>query len=118
MLSHQFADALILAEELFKQDADSLALHLLLATLYARTGDLRRAASHYMLLCQFDPEFKQHHCAELAKGYQQKGLPDMAAVLAQAGAVKLESPQLYKLAADYYELAGEPEHAKKIRDAL
>lgn len=118
MLNHQFAEALELAKKLFEQDQDNLPLHLLLATLYARNNQLQQAASHYMLLCKFDPSFKAHHVVELAKGYQQKGHPDLAAILAHAGAAKLESRQLYSLAADYYQLAGELEHAAKIRDAL
>lgn len=118
MLAHQYADALKLAEALFKQDQDSLALHLLLATLYARTGDVQRAASHYMLLCQFDPGFEGEHIKELGRGYVQKGHTDLAAMLVHAGAAKLASKELYLLAADYYEQAGETQQAQKLRAAL
>ena len=116
MLSHQFADALVMAKKLFELDQDNMALHLLLATLYAKTDDLLKAMSHYMLLCQFDPGFEAPHCTELARGYHQKGYTDLAAVLAQGGAVKLDDKDLYILAADYYQQSDNAEQAQKMRE--
>ena len=118
MLSHQFAEALVLGKQLFEYDSDNMALHLLLATLYARNNQLMEALSHYMLLAQFDPEFKEPHCKEMARGYQQKGLTDAGAVLAHAGAVKLESKELYQLAVDLYTQSGNIETAERLKQEL
>lgn len=116
MLSGQIVDALALGQKLLQQDSENLPLHLLLATLYARSNELMKALSHYVLLAQFDPGFEEPHCKEMARGYHLKGLTEAGAVLAQAGAVKLQSKELMQLAIDYYTQAGNVEQAQKLRE--
>ena len=117
-MAHQFADALVLARRLLEHNADNMPLHLLLATLYARSDQMLEAMSHYILLAQFDPEFKEHHCRQLADGYRERGLTEPAAILAHAGAVKLKSKPLYQLAIEYYGQAGNQEAVGELQEAL
>lgn len=118
MIDGQYADALAAARLLLQEQPENMPLHHLMASLYVCQDMLLEAASHYLLLCQFDPEFEEPHCNEVAKNYYQAGMPDMAAVLAEAGAVKLNSPALLSKAAYCYEQAGFPAKAAALKSGV
>ena len=118
MLSYQYAEALEVALKLLEQDGENMDLHRLLAMLYGLSGKFAEAAVHYMMLAQFDPTFEYRHCIELVNGYHAKGITNIAALLAHAGAVKLDSKPLYEIAIDYYQKSGNTEQAKEIREQL
>ena len=119
-LTHEkhYAEALEVALKLLEQDGDNMNLHRLLATLYGISGKYAEAGVHYLMLVQFDPTFLYRHCIELVNGYHAKGITNIAALLAHAGAVKLESKELYELAVDYYQKSGNAETAEEIRQQL
>lgn len=118
MAEGKLPDALNAAKNLLQEQPENMPLHHLLASLYVQQGMLQEAASHYLLLCQFDPGFEEHHCNQVAKNYYEAGMPDMAAVLSEAAGIKLGSNLLLKKAAYCYAQAGYTEKAEKLKSEL
>lgn len=114
----RYGEALAVGRELlgYEGQAEHPDLQRMLALLYGLNDQHMEAATHYLYLCQFDEGYELHHCLQVARGYREKGMTQMAAILAHAGAVKLQAAELYALAADYYEQAGDAQQAAEIRN--